>query len=55
MICAGLCVLAGVLAAVTIRNETRPAAASQPWHCRLDAPNPRATAAHLPGGEPAAQ
>ncbi|MBG0562511.1 MFS transporter [Actinoplanes aureus] len=44
MICAGLCLVAGALAAVTIRNEARPpvAAPAQPFHCQLDAPNSRA-------------
>ncbi|MEU4427611.1 MFS transporter [Actinoplanes sp. NPDC024001] len=55
MICAGLCVFAGALAAVTIRNETRPPAAapSQPWHCQLDAPVPRAAVTPSPGAETA--
>lgn len=47
MICAVLCVLAGALAAVTIRNDARPrgAAPVQRFHCQLDAPVPRAAAA----------
>ncbi|MFC7529902.1 MFS transporter [Actinoplanes sp. GCM10030250] len=45
LICAVLCVLAGLLAAVTIRNEDRPAQAQpvHPPHCRLDCPAPVAT------------
>ncbi|MEV6302798.1 MFS transporter [Actinoplanes sp. NPDC051861] len=43
MICAVLCVLAGLLAAVTIRNcASQPA---YPPHCRLDAPVPPVTTA----------
>ncbi len=39
LISAGLCVLGGVLAAVTIRNPRRAAApAQQPFHCAVDAP-----------------
>ncbi|WP_328469334.1 MFS transporter [Actinoplanes sp. NBC_00393] len=47
LICAALCILAGVLAALTIRNETRAPVAppTQPWHCQLDAPIPRVAAA----------
>jgi EmrB/QacA subfamily drug resistance transporter len=43
-ISAGLCVFGGVLAAITIRNPARPAAASpalaEGLHCGLDAPPP---------------
>ena len=47
LICAGLCVLSGLLAAATIRNPVReePAGPGAPrLHCGLDAPPPR------PGG-----
>jgi EmrB/QacA subfamily drug resistance transporter len=48
----GLCILAGALAAVTIRNPSRaaaPAAAEAPFqfHCGLDAPPPPASGAAL--------
>jgi EmrB/QacA subfamily drug resistance transporter len=46
LICAGLCLLAGAVAALTIRNPPLPAPARQPWvHCAVDAP-PAAPAPH---------
>ncbi|MEV0128840.1 MFS transporter [Dactylosporangium sp. NPDC050688] len=43
LICAGLCVLAGALAAVTIRNPAQPPAVrAAPRHCAVDAPPPAA-------------
>jgi EmrB/QacA subfamily drug resistance transporter len=53
----GLCLLAGALAAVTIRNPSRakaPAAAEAPmqFHCGLDAPPPASVAAPQPAPAP---
>jgi hypothetical protein len=61
LICAALCVLAGGLAAATIRNPAAPPTPSapeeQPWrHCALDAPpavvTPSAVAPAAPGSSP---
>ncbi|GAA3210402.1 MFS transporter [Dactylosporangium siamense] len=38
LICAALCLLAGAVAAVTIRNPKAPVPAETPWHCAVDAP-----------------
>ncbi|WP_426504182.1 DHA2 family efflux MFS transporter permease subunit [Dactylosporangium sp. McL0621] len=64
LICAALCVLAGALAAATIRNRpaappTPTAPGEQPWrHCALDAPpavvTPSAVAPAAPGSSPPA-
>ena len=58
LIAAGLCVIGGVLAAVTIRNP-RPSAAeaapaSCPLHCGLDGPPARVTLAASPASRPEA-
>ena len=58
LIAAALCVLGGVLAAVTIRNPRRAkleaAPASCPLHCGLDAPPARTDVALAasPAGQP---
>jgi hypothetical protein len=54
LICAGLCLVAGALAAVTIRNPSKaapaPAVPATPWlHCAVDAP-PAAAAPHVSQG-----
>jgi EmrB/QacA subfamily drug resistance transporter len=38
LICAALCLLAGAVAALTIRNPKAPVPAETPWHCAVDAP-----------------
>jgi hypothetical protein len=55
LICAALCVLAGLLAAVTIRNPEPKVPQERPWrHCALDAPPAplRPSPAAVPGRRP---
>jgi hypothetical protein len=49
-ISAGLCILAGGLAALTIRNPRRAGPAAEPHnlHCGLDAPPPSLAALQVP-------